>query len=106
MMEPTLLPHWQTQIKAYRESGLTLQVWCDQGGIATEQMKYWMWMYSGFGSVSFGLASQRDLTLVRCGRLWGRCIPMVNFPSTLPVYLSWSNRILGKLKSWPTCSGS
>lgn len=43
MIDPTLPPYWQTQIKAYRESGLTLQAWCDQEGIAKEQMKYRMY---------------------------------------------------------------
>jgi hypothetical protein len=43
LIDPTLPPHWQTQIKAYRESRLTLQAWCDQEGVAKEQMKYWMY---------------------------------------------------------------
>ncbi|CAM4343198.1 hypothetical protein FHS16_002531 [Paenibacillus endophyticus] len=29
--------------RAYRESGLTLQAWCEQAGITKEQMKYWMY---------------------------------------------------------------
>lgn len=43
MTDPTLLPHWETQIQAYRKSGLTLQAWCDREGISKERMKYWMY---------------------------------------------------------------
>lgn len=43
MTDPTLLSHWEKQIEAYRESGLTLQVWCDREGVSKDRMKYWMY---------------------------------------------------------------
>lgn len=43
MTDSTLRSHWETQIEAYRESGLTLQAWCDREGVSKEHMKYWMY---------------------------------------------------------------